>query len=327
MHTFVAFLFLSLCSSSVVALPGGKNEHQVQRRQDLNSDSASITPSAETSANSSVPVTTQIIIPVATICPANVTVSPSTSAGLGLSSYVLTMNTESTSVSSTATGNSTGTTVTETDTNGCSTLYTPVTTPVCQTTLSGMGQLPITVTACSQYVTFSTSTSTEIPVSTVSGSPMGANVAYFLADWRVIASGVVPNNVTVEDCVQGSGGQDCSTSTESWSVTTETYDVPFTSTITFEGMVTGPAILALGNGLYTTTIDASITQPLSINTVIITATPSPRPSIVRIGGVTTTVTIRSTVTSTVEVVNAYTPGPSTVASVQTAASVNTSAVV
>ncbi|KKY21344.1 putative c6 transcription factor [Phaeomoniella chlamydospora] len=230
-------------------------------------------------------------------------------------------------ISSTATGNSTGTTVTETDTNGCSTLYTPVTTPVCQTTLSGMGQLPITVTACSQYVTFSTSTSTEIPVSTVSGSPMGANVAYFLADWRVIASGVVPNNVTVEDCVQGSGGQDCSTSTESWSVTTETYDVPFTSTITFEGMVTGPAILALGNGLYTTTIDASITQPLSINTVIITATPSPRPSIVRIGGVTTTVTIRSTVTSTVEVVNAYTPGPSTVASVQTAASVNTSAVV
>ena len=180
--------------------------------------------------------TTEEAIPIATICPPG---SPTTDGSFN--SYLPMINVTSSSTANTTiqtiSATSTVETLTETGVDGCSTLYTPVTTPICHTTLSGMGQIPITVTDCMQLVTFSTSS--DCAAATASGIVMGDKRTFFLAPWRVIASGVVPSNVTVEDCLFGQGGEDCSTSTESWTLTTETLDVPVTRSIEFQGSIVG----------------------------------------------------------------------------------------
>jgi hypothetical protein len=64
--------------------------------------------------------------------------------------------------------------------NGCQTLYTPVTTAICSTILPMGGQLPISVTDCGQWVTFS-------------ASPVCGGAA--MADWRRGNDGVLPSTM------------------------------------------------------------------------------------------------------------------------------------
>lgn len=192
-----------------------------------------------TTANATATIlrTTEEAIAIATICPAG-----SAASNGSFNSYLSMINTTSSSTTNatsvdTISATPTVETLTETGTDGCSTLYTPATTPYCHTTLSGMGQIPITVTECTQLVTFSTSS--DCAAATASGIVMGDKRTYFLAPWQVIALGVVPSNVTVEDCLFGQGGEECSTSTESWTLTTETLEVPVTRSINFQGSIIG----------------------------------------------------------------------------------------
>jgi hypothetical protein len=104
--------------------------------------------------------------------------------------------------------------------NGCQTLFSPVTTAICSTVLSMGGQLPISVTDCGQWVTFSSSPVCGGAGATPTG--VGETMAYFLAPWYDIASGTVPAEVQVQTCSSANGTSNCVTGSESWSVSTAT---------------------------------------------------------------------------------------------------------
>lgn len=192
-----------------------------------------------TTANATVTIlrTTEEAIAIATICPAGSAASNGSFNSIFSTTNITSSSAANATIVDTISATPTVETLTETGIDGCSTLYTPATTPFCHTTLSGMGQIPITVTECTQLVTFSTSS--DSAAATASGIIMGDKRTYFLAPWQVIALGVVPSNVTVEDCLFGQGGEECSTSTESWTLTTETLEVPITRSIDFQGSIVG----------------------------------------------------------------------------------------
>ncbi len=136
--------------------------------------------------------------------------------------------------------------------NGCQTVYSAHTTTLCSTTLRPFGLLPVSITDCGQWVTFSTkdtantleecstavdgattrssvsSTATATP--TALASPTTSYIAY-AAHWYDLLQNVIPNLVQVQNCWTA-----CQTSTESWSVTTTTSTTTGTSVASFEGV-------------------------------------------------------------------------------------------
>ena len=158
--------------------------------------------------------------------------------------------------------------------NGCQTLYSASTTQLCSTTITRGGQVPITVSDCSQLVTFSSSsadaagatcncpnipatptsataaptspasqTSSAVVVSgsitsaaaSASSAGMGLGIAFYAAPWHEIAAGVVPGLVQVANCPDDSG-DGCATSSESWSVSTSTSTTTSTRTVQYAGV-------------------------------------------------------------------------------------------
>ena len=154
-------------------------------------------------------------------------------------------------------------------TDGCQTLYTTSTTKLCSTIITRGGQVPIAVSDCSQWVTFSSSTVgapdatcsyPNIPATPVidpatltsrasqtpdaifasqavtpafissTSAGIGPGLAFFVAPWHEIAAGIIPSLVQVVDCPDNSRDS-CTISSESWSVSTSTSTTVSTRTI------------------------------------------------------------------------------------------------
>jgi hypothetical protein len=156
-------------------------------------------------------------------------------------------------------------------TNGCQTLYSALTTQICSTVITRGGQVPISVTDCGQWVTFSSSSATaalicngpNIPATnvpttamspasqTVSGrlisetvtpapdagsyASVGLEIAFYAAPWYEIAGGLVPGLVQVANCPDKSANN-CSTASESWSVSTSTSTTTSTRILQYAGV-------------------------------------------------------------------------------------------
>jgi hypothetical protein len=156
-------------------------------------------------------------------------------------------------------------------TNGCQILYSALTTQICSTVITRGGQVPISVTDCSQWVTFSSSSATvaltcncaNIPATNVPTAPtsperqivsgelvsetitpaadsgisagLGLGITFYAAPWYEIAGGLVPGLVQVANCPDNSGNN-CSTASESWSVSTSTSTTTSTRTLQYAGV-------------------------------------------------------------------------------------------
>jgi hypothetical protein len=131
--------------------------------------------------------------------------------------------------------------------NGCQTLFTPITTAICSTVLSIGGQLPIRVTDCGQWVTFSSSPVCDGPggAATTALASSSESVAYFLAPWYEIASGAVPAEVQVQTCSSASETSNCATGSESWSISTTTVQSAMVQTAHVHGGAVGVSLLPL----------------------------------------------------------------------------------
>ncbi|KIW50083.1 hypothetical protein PV05_11703 [Exophiala xenobiotica] len=179
------------------------------------------------------------------------------------------------------------------DPSGCQTIYSPVTTQICSTTVRpGGGMVPVQVTDCDQWVTFSSelarfdadghcsafatvfsATPTTTATATANdadadaatgggrvnttGTPKGP-VAYYAAHWYDLAVGAsspVPGLVRVENCLPYATGMNCVTSSESWSLVSSTRTTTKTSVVSFSG----PAIITSGTFTTTTTLSLSST--------------------------------------------------------------------
>ena len=126
------------------------------------------------------------------------------------------------------------------DKNGCQTIFSEKTTALCTTTVRPAGMLPVPITDCSQWVTFSSqrldacsANPTPSPSDSKSG---GGSIEFYLGHWYDLARGAVPNHVQVLDCVPGSMGLDCVTSSESWDVVASTTTRTGTSVASFVGV-------------------------------------------------------------------------------------------
>ena len=156
------------------------------------------------------------------------------------------------SASSTATSLSTSISLSSTDTagvetarvildsNGCQTLYSALTTSYCSTTIKPAGMLPVSITDCNQWITFSSQrlggcSSTSMPAPSSSGAADGP-VAFYVVHWYDLVQGDIPNQVQVEDCLPKSTGLDCVTSSESWDVVSSTTTSTGTSVASFVGV-------------------------------------------------------------------------------------------
>lgn len=156
------------------------------------------------------------------------------------------------------------------DNNGCQTLYSALTTQICSTVITRGGQVPISVTDCSQWVTFSSSNSnaasvrevwnfldtaevtlTDMPAAPTSptggglvsetttpaaeSATRGLGIAFYAAPWYEIASGLVPGLVQVASCMDHTENN-CSISSESWRVSMSTSTSTSTWTLQYAGV-------------------------------------------------------------------------------------------
>jgi hypothetical protein len=139
-------------------------------------------------------------------------------------------------------------------TGSCSTQYTPVTTTVCATTLTGLASR-VTITDCDQEVTFSTECSfmLETPTPTTESSslitpaPTVKQVfTYWLAPWQSLTGGETPSDVDVKICTAlGDGKFECTRHQEVWEVVLVTKTLTTTRSIGFTATVTGPGTLII----------------------------------------------------------------------------------
>ncbi|KAK4940324.1 hypothetical protein LTR10_019540 [Elasticomyces elasticus] len=162
--------------------------------------------------------------------------------------------------------------------DGCQTVYSAKTTSICSTTIHPAGILPVTVTDCNQWVTFSsapldgcsassgaTDTATAMPTSDTAsvGPSITGPTAFYVAHWYDLAQAPgIPAFVEVEDCLPLSTGLSCMTSMESWSVVRSTAVQTGTSLAAFSG----PAIVT--SGTYTATTTLSFESTMTTTSVI-----------------------------------------------------------
>lgn len=175
-------------------------------------------------------------------------VSPTTNSTSSASSSIINDTTSSPSAAETAR--------IVLDHNGCQTVYSALTTRHCSTTIQPAGILPVPITDCDQWVTFSSDrfadacsttasaaedTSTTIPEpepeSESSSTTISGPAAFYAAHWYDFLHGPVPTLVRVEDFVPApSGSSSCLTSSEFWSVATSTLTSTTTTVASFQGV-------------------------------------------------------------------------------------------
>ena len=113
----------------------------------------------------------------------------------------------------------------------CSVTYIPSTTPICHTTLTPLGGLPVPISACDQNITFSTD---HGMASTAGSAELLAT--YYVVPWQDAAGGVPTGIVDAEICNPAS---QCSTVQERWRISTVTVTKTQTNTLSVNTVVTG----------------------------------------------------------------------------------------
>lgn len=116
-------------------------------------------------------------------------------------------------------------------TSKCSTHFYPVINPACHTTLTPLGGIPITVTDCSQYVTFSTDHGYKI----VNNNTVVGLTTLYAAPWDAVTTGVPEGIVQAKVC----DGKNCTTYQEYLRVQSSMVFLTVTSTVDFTATVTG----------------------------------------------------------------------------------------
>ena len=117
----------------------------------------------------------------------------------------------------------------------CSTIYSPTLTPICHSTLQPLGGLPITITDCTQDITFST----DHGLASGSGNHAGRTellTTKYHARWSSVTTGVPKATVTADVC--RSNG-DCTTYLERWGTRALEAVSTRTSTIRVSEVVSG----------------------------------------------------------------------------------------
>jgi hypothetical protein len=144
-------------------------------------------------------------------------------------------------------------TTTVTGTGSCETVYAPLETTVCATTLTGLAS-KVTITDCSQEVTFSTECgfTLETPTPTkgnntsmITPAPTVRQIfTYYVAPWQSMTAGETPSDVDVKICkVLDNGDLECSRFQEVWEVVVVTSTLTTTHPIAFTATVSGPGTL------------------------------------------------------------------------------------
>ena len=113
----------------------------------------------------------------------------------------------------------------------CSVTYIPTATPICHTTLTPLGGLPVPISACDQNITFST----DHGMASTAG-PAELLATYYVVPWQEAAKGVPTGIVDAEICNSAS---QCSTVQERWRISTVTATKTQTNTLSVNTVVTG----------------------------------------------------------------------------------------
>lgn len=138
---------------------------------------------------------------------------------------------------------------------GCETIYAPIETTVCATTLTGLAS-KVTITKCDQQVTFSSECgfSLETPSPTTTNNTIVITPAptvkrlytYWLAPWQSLTAGDTPSDVDVKICTardDGSDVQDCERYQEVWEVIVVTRTLTSTRPVWLTATISGPGTL------------------------------------------------------------------------------------
>lgn len=166
-------------------------------------------------------------------------------------------------------------------TGSCETVFAPVQTTVCATTLTGLG-FKISVTDCEQQITFSTEcgftlnkpSPTPAPTPIMTGSPSLITPApsvrrlytYWLAPWQALTAGNTPSDVDVKICTeQDNGTMECLRYQEVWEVVVVTSTRTTQRTIQVSTTVSGPGTLVVET--MTSTITDTI-ESIDLSTVL-----------------------------------------------------------
>ena len=124
-------------------------------------------------------------------------------------------------------------------TPACSTIYSPTITPICHTTLTPLGGIPIPILACDQPITFSTdhgyTTTTAIP-------SIQNQTTYYIAPWASLLNGVPDDVVDALICSLPANGtaEACTTVHQSWSISTK--EIPAAEIMTAISSVSPPSL-------------------------------------------------------------------------------------
>jgi hypothetical protein len=140
------------------------------------------------------------------------------------------------------------------ETGSCETVYAPMTTIVCATTLTGLGS-KVPITDCDQEVTFSTecgfTLETPTPITTgaslITPAPSVKRMfTYWFAPWQSLTAGDTPSDVGVKICtVLDEGGLECIRYQEVWEVIVVTRTFITTRSVELTATVSGPGTLII----------------------------------------------------------------------------------
>jgi hypothetical protein len=140
------------------------------------------------------------------------------------------------------------------ETGSCETMYAPIATTVCATTLTGLGS-KVPITDCDQEVTFSTECgfTLEMPTPITTGASIITPApsvkrlfTYWLAPWQSLTAGDTPSDVDVKICtVLDEGDFECIRYQEVWEVIVVTKTFTTTRSIGLTATVSGPGTLII----------------------------------------------------------------------------------
>lgn len=304
---------------------GSKSQHVVrqaaQRRQDSSSVASTTTDDSSTS-----------VLFYATPSPSAQPI-PITSQGETITSYVLQndycllppLAFSNTTVVEPSTTYMTYSISTPTGTGECFPTYMATVTPVCSTTLGGLGTYQI-ITNCSQEVTFLTAYGSVIDEPTQSSGSITESLytrtetTYYIAPWQDFTTTPIPptppQDVAVKICsTYRNGTTVCVERVEVWLVSTYTavstmvVPVDFTATFTEPGTLiigTFSTLMTLNETVVSTSTEAAILYDIeAITTITLNTTAGPTSS--EQSTSTSTLTMTQTMTSTVVYASSLTP--------------------
>ncbi|MCJ1303760.1 hypothetical protein MMC08_006571 [Hypocenomyce scalaris] len=196
---------------------------------------------------------------------------------------------------------------TEAQTPTCYVHYVPITTPICHTTLTPLGGLPIPITDCGQEITFST----DHGVASTMGAAAELVTTYYVAPWQAVVTGVPTGTVDAEIC--NASGQ-CSTQQEIWSVSTATSTATEPHTLSVNTVVTGPALVILDP---TSTLTLTDSTPSTISTSLTYETYPTSTSLVIVIHTVAATTAAQTSSEPPSTITSSSDSPSTITSTDT----------